>query len=146
LVNYKFTYIAASDLVTSDSSTKSVSNLNFTFLGNTFSRSGVTFVSYTTTNSANFSPTGVTGTGTFVINRSICKSGTGSPLLNRYSVQIKKNNVEVWNTSNNLADPAITTCSTQLTHSATSTSLTVSAGDSIEVIFTDVMCTSGFCY
>jgi len=147
LVNYTFTYVGASDTAT-DSREKVISNLNFTFQGNTFTRSGLSFTTYPTTSSVALTATGVTGTGAFAVTRDVCRntSGSGTPLLNKIALRILKNSVEVYNVTTNLADPTVPTCSTQTTNTQTSSSITVAAGDNIEVIFTDVFCVSGLCF
>jgi hypothetical protein len=150
LVNYTFTYVGAQDAST-DSRPKTVSNLNFTFMGNTFTRTGLTYTTYPTTSSEALTPTGVTGTGAFVVSRNICRgtlSGGGEPRINRIALQIKVNSVVVYNNVVSQGGIIIPRCDNPPTKldTLTSTNITVSSGDNVEIIFTDVVCQIGTCF
>jgi hypothetical protein len=148
LVTYRYTYTPDSNFA-SDTRPKTASNLSFTFQGSTFTRSNDDFTSYGTPDTVTFTQTGVTGTGTFVVNRNLCysnASGSGIPRLNRWTVEVLKNSVSQYTTTFEEFDQTLEVCSSVTTDSQTTSSISVSAGDVIEIKWTDQICNSGTCF
>lgn len=148
LVTYRYTYTPVSNS-TSDTRPKTASNLSFTFQGSTFLRTDVNYTSYGSGNTFTFTQTGVTGTGTFVVNRNLCysnTSGAGSPRLNRWTVEVLKNSVSQYTTTVEETDFVLPLCSSVTSDSQTTSSISVSAGDVIEIKWTDQICSSGSCF
>jgi hypothetical protein len=117
--------------------TKTVSNLNFNIDGASYSRSNLTF-----TTSANSIATvgSTTNFGTFPIygiKRSICKASTApAQAITEYYVRVFKNGTQVYSSLNPTYNP-LPNCTSQVTHTKTTSNITIAAGDEIIVEWED---------
>jgi hypothetical protein len=134
-VTWRFRYIAGGG---TNPPLKTASNLNFVFNGITYSRSNVTYGISANSLSTITTDTNI-ATDQFFINRDLCKSTATINRLDLYNVQVIVNSVQVYNQTTNLANPNIPTCSAQDSRTETTGGITISAGDIVEVIWTDTL-------